>query len=299
VITGSTRLLGIVGWPLGHTLSPALHNFVLGRLGVNVRYVPFPVEDPAALPAALRGLAAAGVIGVNVTIPHKVAAAALCDELTQDANAAGAVNTIRFERGRLFGHDTDIAGFGRVIAERKVVVTERSVLVLGAGGAARAAAVFLARAGALTMIAARTLEKAEQLAKLVAGLGPDVEVVPWEARNEAVKRAALVVNTTPIGMWPRASESPLDMSAPLGPGQAVYDVVYNPVRTRLLERAAESGAATLDGLQMLIHQAFDALEFWTGRRVDRSLAHDVRGVLEGVLRSARAPEGAKLARGGK
>jgi shikimate dehydrogenase len=289
-IDGSTKLLGIVGWPLGHTLSPALHNFVLARLGLQHRYVPFPVEDGERLEAALRGLCAAGVVGVNVTIPYKVAAAPLCDELTADARLAGAVNTLRFEGGRIVGHDTDIAGFGRALAERGAVVTERRVLVLGAGGAARAAVVFLHRAGAKVTVAARQRAKGEELAKgLAQSVGAEIGVVDWDDRSAAVKRADVVVNTTPIGMWPRTGDSPLDISAPLGPGHVVYDVVYNPVKTRLLARAAEAGATCLDGLDMLVHQAFDALDFWTGRPTDRRLVRDARRAVEAELAKPKPP----------
>src|SRR5437870_8372117 len=226
MITGGTRVLGIIGFPLGHTLSPGLHNYVLVKLGLPLRYVPFPVQDQTKLEAALRGLAAAGVVGVNVTIPHKVAAAAICDELTADARAAGAVNTIRLGP-RLVGHDTDIAGFGRVIAERRVVVTEKRALLLGAGGAARAAAVFLLRAGARTTVAGRTREKADALAADLRQTGQgEIHVIDWDDRNAWVKRADLIVNTTPIGMWPRTADSPIDLAPGIGRQQVVYDIVY-------------------------------------------------------------------------
>jgi shikimate dehydrogenase len=294
VITGQTRVLGIIGWPLGHTLSPALHNFVLQKLGVPMRYIPFPVEDAGKLDIVLRGLQAAGVAGVNVTIPHKVACFSLCDDLTPDARAAGAVNTIKLTGGRLLGHDTDIAGFGRVIAERRVVVTEKHVLLLGAGGAARAAAVFLSRAGAHVLVASRHRQKSDQMIASVTQAVPgDFHSIEWEERNAAVAKCQVIVNTTPIGMWPRVGDSPLDMSAKLGPGQTVYDVVYNPIKTRLVARAQEAGANVLDGLDMLIHQAFEALELWTDRRIDRGIVPEVRKVLEsevGKTKPATRPE---------
>lgn len=291
MITGGTRVLGIIGWPLGHTLSPGLHNFLCTRLALPLRYMPFPVSDASKLETALRGLAAAGVVGVNVTIPYKVAAAAICDELTPDAKAAGAVNTIRFG-GKLVGHDTDIAGFGRVIAERRIVITEKRVLLLGAGGAARAAAVFLQRAGAYTTVVGRTREKSEALAAEVGEAGPGrIQVADWEERNAWVKRADMIVNTTPLGMWPRIADSPIDMSAPIASHQAVYDIIYNPARTKLVERAEAAGATILDGIQMLIHQAFDALEFWTEKRADRELVPEVRRALEAELARTNPPSG--------
>jgi shikimate dehydrogenase len=297
MITGGTRVLGIVGFPLGHTLSPGLHNFVLVKLGLPLRYVPFPVEDPESLGAALRGLAAAGVVGVNVTIPHKVAAAELCDELTEDAKAAGAVNTIRLGP-RLVGHDTDIAGFGRVIAERRIIVTGKTVLLLGAGGAARAAAVFLRRAGAQVKVAGRTRERAEELVATVRKAAEDhLEVIEWDDRNEWARKADVLVNTTPIGMWPRVADSPIDMSAVPGAGRVVYDIVYNPARTRLVERAVAAGATVLDGLWMLIHQAFDALEFWTQKRVNRDLGPEVRRALEAELARMKPPSAGGAAGG--
>lgn len=295
MIDGTTRVLGIVGWPLGHTLSPALHNFICARLGAPYRYLPFPVPDPRRLGDAIRGLAAAGVAGVNVTIPYKVAAVSYCDELSSDARAAGAVNTLRLVEGRVLGHDTDVSGFGRPIIERPIIIVERRALILGAGGAARAAAVFLGRAGAAIRIAGRTRARAEALVEQVREQcrGAPPEALDWEDRNAAVREADVIVNATPIGMWPRVNESPLDLGAPLGPGHLVYDVVYNPVRTRLIERAERAGACVVDGLEMLIHQGLDALEGWIGRRIDRDLAADARRALEAELKRSAAASGAR------
>jgi shikimate dehydrogenase len=292
MIDGSTRLLGIVGHPLAHSLSPFLHNYVLARAGLNVRYVPFPVAPGADLGAALRGLAAAGVAGVNVTIPHKVAAAAACDVLSPEAEATGAANTIAFRGARLEGHNTDVAGFLAPLTAARVALAERECVVLGAGGAARAAAFALARAGALVTLAAREERAALETVAAVAraDVGGRLRAVPWSERAAAVAGAHLVVNATPLGQaGAKVDASPLD-GADVAPraGQVFYDLVYNPPRTRFLDRARAAGATAIGGLAMLVAQGVAALELWLDLRVEPAALEDVRRRCEEQLERAAA-----------
>ena len=277
MIDGATRLLGLIGHPLSHSLSPFFQNYLLARSGLNARYVPFPVERADALRDALRGLAAAGLAGVNVTIPHKVAAAALCDELSRDARAAGAVNTIVFRGGRLEGHNTDIPGFLAPLTAGRVTVAGRQCVVLGAGGAARAIAFALARSGGLVTVTARDRTRALEVAAAAESASEGMlHAVAWEERAGAIAEAHLVVNATPLGqVGPRAGASPLDAGTPVRAEQVFYDLVYNPVRTRFLEQAREGRATAIAGLEMLVEQGIASLELWLGLRFDRAVTADV------------------------
>ena len=269
-ITGSTRLVGLIGWPVDHTLSPAVHNAAFAALGLDWAYVPLPVEPDAAadegvaagegrLGLAVRGLGAAGFAGANVTMPYKEGTVPVMAELTDDAAALRAVNTIEFRAGTPVGHNTDARGFERFLAEDAAFdATGRSALVLGAGGAARACALALARAGASSVaVAARDADRGADAAEIVAAAGADVHAVAWP--DAADVRADVVVNATPLA---DPASIPLP---PLGPGTLVVDLRYQPPVTPLVAAAREAGAAGFGGLGMLIHQAALSFELWTGR----------------------------------
>jgi shikimate dehydrogenase len=251
VITGATRVAGVIGHPVRHSLSPALHNAAYGALGLDWVYVAFEVavgETRSALDAA-RTL---GLIGVSVTMPHKVPAAAACDELSDDARALGSVNTVTVHEGRLCGDSTDGEGFLRSLRAAGHDPTGRKVLLLGAGGAARAVALALHRAGAHVQVAARRADAAREV--------PNAIAVDWDARNDAARGVDIVVNATPIGMGTDAG-IPVDAHG----GLVVADLVYHPLETPLLRAARAAGASTVDGLGMLVHQAALQVEQWTGR----------------------------------
>jgi len=267
-ITATTRLLAVLGDPIAHSRSPAMHNAALRALGLDWVYVALHVS-PAHLPAALRGLVAMGFVGANVTIPHKERTAELADDLTPAARAIGAVNTLTVQGERLLGDNTDAGGLLMALAEAGVTVAERQAVVLGAGGAARAAAYALAQAGAQVTLANRSPARAEALAE---ALQPQVrgrlEALPLAdvaALQARLETAALLVNATSVGMEPRPTESPLPASTRLPAGLAVLDLVYAPRQTTLLTRAAKAGCRTIGGLRVLIHQGALALEGWTGR----------------------------------
>jgi len=259
-VSGATRTGGIIGWPVDHSLSPAIHNAAFLALGLDWVYVPLPVE-PARIAAALDGLPALGFAGANVTMPHKTSAADLMDGLTEDAARLRAVNTVVVEGSTLQGHNTDAPGFDRFLRrDASFDPAGRPALVFGAGGAARACALALARAGASSIaVAARHLERVEGLARAVHGLGVEVRALTLD--GAAAVEADIVVNATPLGA--AGEELPLPH---LGSGALVVDLLYHPAVTPLQTAARAAGAAALGGLGLLLHQASLSFELWTGRQ---------------------------------
>lgn len=248
-------LLGIIGHPLSHTLSPVLHNWAFRELGIQASYHVWdtPPEKLQAFLAALRTLP---IHGASVTIPHKEPVMPLADRLTANAREIGAVNTLYWEDGKLWGDNTDVTGFMAPLLERGT--PPGKVLVLGAGGAARAAVCGLHRAGWKVLLSSRTGNRADRLAHSF-----QAEQVPWSERHAV--RPDLLINTTPLGMsGPFQGLSPWKDS--LQGISLVYDLVYNPRETPLLAQAAREGVETIPGLPMFVHQALAQFERWTGRR---------------------------------
>ena len=262
-ISGNAKLAGIMGWPVGHSLSPRLHAYWIAEHKLDAAYVPLPVrrEDFAPAVALLSKL---GFRGLNVTIPHKQAAFALAAEHDVAAAATGAVNTLLFEDGRIIGRNTDVAGFVGMLRDGGLSsLSGRSVTVLGAGGAARAAIHALKELNAARIaIANRTPANAEELAQYFRGSKSDIEPLPW---NKAVERLAttnLLVNTTSLGM---AGQPALELELSALPQTAIVaDIVYRPLETPLLAAARKRGLKTIDGLGMLLHQAVPAFAAWFG-----------------------------------
>lgn len=259
----STTLYGLLGWPVAHSVSPAMMNAAFRAVGQDSVYMAFPVV-PDRLADAVAGLGALGARGVNVTIPHKQAVMASVQQLSDAARLAGAVNTLRFEdEGRhITGHNTDVTGWWQGIRTH-AQTPWRTVTVLGAGGAARAvaAALVLHAPGVQLRIAARTLKTSAAIVRDFADV-LTVSAVPWDARHEAVYEADCVVNATPIGMWPAQDDSPLADDSCFWPGQVMQDMVYRPLQTRCMVQARGKGAIVVDGLEMLIHQGAAAFTYW-------------------------------------
>jgi shikimate dehydrogenase len=272
-IDGHTRLTGVIGWPVSHTYSPAMHNAAFDRLGLNYVYVPLPVR-PADLGAALHGLAVAGFVGVNATVPHKQGTAVLMDELSPIAAAIGSANTVVVRPdGSLWGDSTDGVGFLGDLAAHGCVPAGQTALVLGAGGAARAVVYALAAAGARVAVANRTVERAaalcEDMVRALPNARLSVHAFPVELPALAAE-ADLIVNTTSLGL--RADDPlPWDPALTFRAGQTVYDLIYTggndaaSRQTPFLRLAAASGAQALDGLGMLVHQGAASFELWTGQ----------------------------------
>jgi shikimate dehydrogenase len=257
ILSGTARLAGITGWPVSHSRSPRLHGFWLDRYGVDGAYVPLPI-DPADFPAAIRGLMLAGFAGVNVTIPHKTAAFAVCDTVDASARRAGAVNTLVFDNGRITGSNTDGWGFLESLRANGVDPAAGPALILGAGGSARAVAAVLLDLGVSTTIANRTRDRAEAIAREL----PALQVTDWDARNQALPDHALLINTTSLGM---AGQPPLEIDLDrAAAGLTVTDIVYVPLETPLLAAARARGITAVDGLGMLLYQAVPGFRAWFG-----------------------------------
>jgi shikimate dehydrogenase len=254
-ITGATRVVGVIGDPVAHSRSPAMHNAAFDALGLDWVYIAFPVARGRGA-AAVRAVRALGLAGLNVTMPHKADSATACDDLTPAAAALGAVNTVVVDQGgALIGHSTDGAGFLRALGDEGVDVSGRRCLVVGAGGVARAIAQALGDAGADVTVAARRQDQARSAAALTAA----GTAVPMD--DVSVDGFDVVVNATPLGMH---GEAPPFDPARLRSGQVVYDTVY-PAETPLLAEARARGAHVAGGLGMLVHQGALAFELWTGR----------------------------------
>ncbi len=269
-----TQLVGLIGWPVGHSRSPAMHNAAFAALGLNWAYVPLPVAPPAGntsvagrVGEAVLGLRALGMRGANVTVPHKQAVLPWLDALTPAAQAMGAVNLIVVEaNGTLLGDNTDGAGFAADLVAHGVEVAGKQVLVLGAGGSARAVLFGLSGLGAAeVVIANRSLERALALLAELQPRLPDVTLraVPLGELGDAA-RAPLVVNCTSLGMAPHVDTMPWDGAVGFAPDQVFYDLVYAPLETRLMQLAQRCGATAIGGIGMLVQQGALAFERWTG-----------------------------------
>lgn len=270
-INSRTQLVGLFGWPVSHSVSPAMHNAAFRELGLNWRYLPLPVPvDPRQrIQEAVLGLRAMGLRGANVTVPHKQAVMPWMDELTSAARAIGAVNTIIVqEDGTLLGDNTDGAGFVADLQAQGVNLAGKRALVLGAGGSARAVVYGLAEAGCVSVdILNRTVSKAMALAKEMGQPFPACTLAGHELPDQipqVAEQAELIINCTSLGMTPHVESMPWDEETLFSPHQVIYDLIYNPPVTRLLQMAAADGATTIGGLGMLIYQGAIAFSRWTG-----------------------------------
>jgi shikimate dehydrogenase len=253
MINGHTKIYGILGRPVAYSLSPAMHNAAFQELGINAVYLPFPVTDLAQAVAGIRGLA---IGGASVTIPFKEEIIPLLDELDPQAARMGAVNTVVNREGRLIGYNTDWLGAVTALKAQTSIAGEH-VLLLGAGGAARAIAFGILENGGRVTITDLDAPRAETLARELA-----VEAIALNALAQCP--ASILINATPVGMAPDLEGLPIEPEL-LKCYALVMDIVYRPLLTRLLREAQAHGARTIDGLQMLIHQATAQFELWTGK----------------------------------
>jgi shikimate dehydrogenase len=278
-MTQSLNLAGVIGWPVAQSRSPVLHGHWLAQYGIRGAYLPLPVQ-PERLADAIRGLRALGFSGCNVTIPHKLAVLKLVDRVDPVAARIGAVNTVVVQDdGTLSGFNTDAYGFLASLRDVRPDFKAASgpVVILGAGGAARAVVVSLLDDGAHDIrLTNRTLERAQELARID---GSRITVIDWEKRNAALDGAALLVNTTSQGM---VGYPPLDIVLDALPKTAmVSDIVYNPLETQLLAAARKRGNIAVDGLGMLLHQAVPAFEAFYGVRPH--VSNELRRAVEATL----------------
>lgn len=264
--------LGLIGYPLGHSLSPKLHQAALEACGLTGEYLLYPVEpeDRDGLAALLERVRSGELDGLNVTIPHKENVIPLADELTSSAQAIGAVNTILQKDEKLVGHNTDAPGFAGDLAKLLgTVPVHKKALVFGSGGGARAVVYALMEAGWQVTVAALMIDQAKALADSFgrAALPGSVACRPNDgaAVASSLEGVGLIVNASPVGMSPNVAASPWPEGLPFPGGAAVYDLVYNPRETRFVRQARRAGLRAATGLGMLVEQAALSFECWTGR----------------------------------
>ncbi len=269
MISAKTKICGLIGDPVEHSVSPAMHNAAFSSLGLDYIYLPFRVARDN-LTKAIDGLKVLDIRGLNVTIPHKVAVIPLLDEIEPLAQKIGAVNTIVNNKGRLKGHNTDAGGFLKALLGRGVEPRDKKVVVLGAGGASRAISFTLAEKRAEIVILNRKLEMdwAVELASSISQFSAK-EVKALELNDEnlssVLATADILVNATSVGMSPNINQSPVPARL-LKTELVVFDIVYNPLKTRLLAEAEAAGAETISGIDMLVRQGALAFELWTGAK---------------------------------
>lgn len=286
-INGTTKVVGLFGWPISHTLSPAMHNAAFAALQLNWVYVPLPLA-PEQINDAVNSLRALNIIGANCTIPHKQAIMRYLDHIDPAAQAIGAVNTIAIRADGVYGYNTDEYGFLQSIVETGFNPKGSRCLVLGAGGAARATVFSLAQAGAKAItICNRTVERA---AFLVDDLQSSFSQVKFACEPlskqalEAINNTTdLVINTTSVGMSPKIDLTPWPDEIPM-PEAVICDLVYNPPQTRFLQQAETAGLKTIDGIGMLVHQGAKAFEIWTGQMPPTDLMRQI--VIDGLRQRA-------------
>jgi shikimate dehydrogenase len=276
-ITGKTIVCGIIGDPVEHTMSPPMHNAAFKQLRLDYAYVPFNVKS-SELHQAIEGMKAFNIRGLNVTIPHKTAVMSFLDEIDPLAEKIGAVNTIVNNKGILTGYNTDGLGFLQAIHNRDIEVEGKNVLVLGAGGAAKAVCFALAEDNANIIILNRKLELAwaQTLAKNIAqnySVNVSADELNRDNLIQALNMTDITVNATSVGMSPNIDESPIDTDL-LCANMVVLDVVYNPPQTRLLKEARAAGAITIGGIDMLVYQGAIAFEKWTGQKAPVDLMRE-------------------------
>ncbi|NEQ40857.1 MAG: shikimate dehydrogenase [Okeania sp. SIO3I5] len=279
MITGKTKLLGVIGYPVEHSLSPLMHNAAIQAINnqknqqnlIDFVYLPFPIK-PEDLNTAIAGFSAIGVQGFNITIPHKQAIIPLLSEVSDIAQAVGAVNTVYRTNKGWAGTNTDVTGFLAPLQTYNWDSHQKVAVILGNGGAARAVVAGCAQLGfAEIHVVGRSIEKlaAFEQSWVNSPLPVNIKIHNWDDLPSLIAQADLLVNTTPVGMYPNIQESPVDEAIfeRLSPGAIAYDLIYIPNPTKFLQQAQVRGAIAIDGLEMLVQQGAAALELWLQQSV--------------------------------
>jgi len=266
-ISGKTRVCAVIGEPVEHSLSPCFQNAAFQHLGLDFVYVAFTVKAEE-LRDAIAGVRSLGFHGLNVTMPHKIRVIQYLDELDENARKVGSVNTILNRNGRLIGYTTDGIGALNALKYNGINPSGKKIVILGAGGASRSVSSVLAKEAKELVILNRTVTRAEKLVSdLRSFIGEHTKIRSGGLTEENLRKelgdADILVNATPVGMRPMEDEMPVAEDH-LHPNLVVFDLVYNPIETKLLRKARLIGAKTLNGLNMLIHQGAASFEIWTG-----------------------------------
>lgn len=271
-INHNTKIIGVIGHPIKHSLSPMMHNYAFNKLDLDFVYLPFDIAA-ANLKDALKGMVALGVKGFNVTIPHKERIVDFLDELSDSAKIVNAVNTVVNENGKLHGFNTDVDGILKTLEDYKDEINGNMVTVIGAGGAARSVIYTLINNFNVEKIniVNRTVEKAESLkdyftSKMLFEKIKTYELAPPDIIN-VFADSKLIVNASSIGMSPEEDDSPTSIVESFNSNQIVFDLVYNPRKTKFLALAESQGATILNGLKMFVEQGAKAFELWTNEKM--------------------------------
>lgn len=271
-IDADTKLYCLIGNPISESLSPMIHNYIFEHKSINARYLAFNIDNTKDLERAIHGFRAMGVKGFNITIPYKIEIMKYLDEIDEKAKVLGAVNTVLNLDGRFIGFNTDGDGFIKSLKDREIDIKGKKVALIGAGGAAHAIAVSLAYEGIKELIIInRNIENAYNLQKLIEGIFTKVHVKSYKLVQEEIipKDVDLLVNTTPIGMYPNIDDTPISPKL-FKPKIVIYDIIYKPRSTRLILDAEKFGYKAIEGIDMLINQALYSQEIWNGELFNES-----------------------------
>jgi shikimate dehydrogenase len=265
MITGKTKVVGVIGNPIEHSMSPPMHNNAFKELNMDYVYVAFPVL-PENIGELIRAAKTLNIVGLNVTIPHKTTIIPYLDEIDETAQKIGAVNTIRFKNGIAKGYNTDGLGAIRSIQEH-ISLKDKKVLIIGAGGAAKAISFSLINEQIEALIIANRTE--ENAYKLIENLKEQsnfnkIAYSTVEDASEKIKDVDLIINTTPIGMFPNCNVKPPIKTENITDRHVVMDIIYNPLETQLLKQAKQKGATIINGTSMLINQGLESFKIFTG-----------------------------------
>lgn len=277
---GKTKVMGLIGNPVEHTLSPAIHNTIASFMGENMVYVPFPVAD--SIEGAVKGAYALGVQGLNITVPYKSEVIPFLVQMDEEAKTIGAVNTLVRTNGGFKGYNTDIKGLYLALASEGIFIKESKIMIIGAGGAARAAAFMCAfHEAKQVIILNRTLEKAVRIAEEVKEKTGFNEISAksiseWE---QAEGTGYIVLQATKAGLYPRTEECPITDTGFFKKASVVYDLIYTPRETMFMRLAKEQGVDAYNGLKMLLYQGIAAYELFNGVSVPKQAAEEVYEVL--------------------
>ena len=275
MITGHTKTLCIIGYPVGHSMSPIMHNAQINELGLDYVYLAFEVP-PDNLEKAVQGFRALDIKGINVTIPHKEAIINYLDEIEPISEKMGAINTIKNDEGYLKAKNTDAAGAKKSLIDAGFTIEGKNIVFIGSGGAARSIAYILSENAKKIVLTDIVEERAVSVAReITKNMAANVEgkLASDKVLADEIKHADLLINATPIGMHPKEGDSPISKDL-LHQDLFVFDVIYNPTETQLMKEAAEIGCKTLSGLDMLINQGVIAFEWWTGKTPNSKLMKD-------------------------
>jgi len=283
MINAGTRLIGLFGHPVEHSFSPVFMNHALKLLKINAKYLAFDVE-PGMLNGAVQAARTLKMVGFNITIPHKQAIIKYTDSTEENAEKIGAVNCVSNNGGKLKGYNTDYIGFIEPLEQRDINLAKKAVLIIGAGGAARAVAYAIVKKNPLKItIINRTREKGQDFVKWLQKESGDIPVFyggkPEDICQNTIDENYLIINTTPVGMYPDINSSPLPPGISFSKNNVVYDLIYNPAQTTLLKKAHECGSISINGFEMLISQGLYSLKIWFPEK-EESIKSKRQAILE-------------------